>query len=631
MNVNGASTKIAEDSGKMLSESLKAGNAKGASIMDPGKATESTHESSFRKRYEEIARANERAEKATPSHTENRRENKPVSREVIEREHQDPRVERPRMHPVDSQRKMDENRRADDDAQGHQTIDTETDRQNITQPADENQNQPSAQNGDAESANDQNVPADEAASTDVTGETENTQTAQPVQSNDAIEEPQDGPSPETAAQAADILCSSLVAISESLNIKVSEGIYHLDLQNPGEASVKEISEILYSLKGITACMDNAVKSGEPVEVNGQTLQNSSLADMEKVLQQEIFKIECALNLLGIGKKVLQELGAKMGVMVADDIPVALDPSKISMPAAFFDQMFSAKEKPVQGQMHALLEKLAGILRTADNGQAQQAMVAFVSKLAVKADTTGLRSMAPVDPEVMRKLLGIDGTTASKTENLLAAQQNEKMDLPKTFGIAMGKSLLVQAASEDQQSANAVARVTELNIRTIVESQVAVKLPHMPAKLEESVLQQVVAKFSSMLKMGANEIRIMLHPRELGDVHLKVKIDGDVVVARIQVENQQVKQIVESNLQSLKNALVEHDLKPGTFSVDVGTNSGHGFAEGTAEGADQGNQGTGSSKETNSSGESADSPVEPSVAMGRDTGKRYGDNSIELYV
>ena len=42
-----------------------------------------------------------------------------------------------------------------------------------------------------------------------------------------------------------------------------------------------------------------------------------------------------------------------------------------------------------------------------------------------------------------------------------------------------------------------------------------------------------------------------------------------LAARIQVENQQVKQIVESNLQLLKDALAEQNLQAGSFEVNVG--------------------------------------------------------------
>jgi flagellar hook-length control protein FliK len=137
---------------------------------------------------------------------------------------------------------------------------------------------------------------------------------------------------------------------------------------------------------------------------------------------------------------------------------------------------------------------------------------------------------------------------------------------------------------------------------------------------------LTGRFSLALKNGAHEVRLQLKPETLGEIKMQIRIEGDVVAARINVESQQVRQIVESNMQSLKDALAEHNLQAGAFDVNVGKGFGDNGHSGAMQ-ADAGNKRASGNGSADSSDESAD---QAEIAAGDETGRRFGKNTIEYF-
>ena len=69
--------------------------------------------------------------------------------------------------------------------------------------------------------------------------------------------------------------------------------------------------------------------------------------------------------------------------------------------------------------------------------------------------------------------------------------------------------------------------------------------------------------------GTSEISIRLEPDHLGQMRVRLSVDENhFVSARIQVESQEARSLIESSLQRLRESLAEHGLKVEKFSVDV---------------------------------------------------------------
>lgn len=90
--------------------------------------------------------------------------------------------------------------------------------------------------------------------------------------------------------------------------------------------------------------------------------------------------------------------------------------------------------------------------------------------------------------------------------------------------------------------------------------------------EKVVINQIAEKVSIRFNKGMNEIKIDLEPPSLGSVHIKVVMKGDGVNTIMVIENNTVKNIVESNLDQLKNALLDQGVMVNEFSVLVGDNN-----------------------------------------------------------
>jgi len=93
-----------------------------------------------------------------------------------------------------------------------------------------------------------------------------------------------------------------------------------------------------------------------------------------------------------------------------------------------------------------------------------------------------------------------------------------------------------------------------------------------AFFEKTVVDQIVSKVSFKVTGGQEEIKIRLEPPSLGSLQLKVSVEGKIVNAAIVADNNITKEIIQSNLQQLKDSMTEQGLKLDDISVLVGDGS-----------------------------------------------------------
>jgi flagellar hook-length control protein FliK len=95
----------------------------------------------------------------------------------------------------------------------------------------------------------------------------------------------------------------------------------------------------------------------------------------------------------------------------------------------------------------------------------------------------------------------------------------------------------------------------------------------PAAGKEPLFSQIMEHARLMLSGNQSELEMSLKPDHLGKLQLKVSIENQVVTARFVAESQQVKQIIETNLNQLRDQLRENGLQVDYLSVSVGTGTG----------------------------------------------------------
>jgi flagellar hook-length control protein FliK len=435
-------------------------------------------------------------------------------------------------------------------------------------------------------------------------------------------------------QAMQIIRDAIAAITATLHLKVQDGIENLNVINPSREIVDQFAEMLSTLKGIAGVLDEAVKMNQPLEFKGIAFDVSQAAQVQQTIHEQVFKIEMALKMIGVSGDVAKAM-AEMNSAAMSGIPQASDPAKLSMPVIHVKQLlgelFVSKEQKVE----TLLAKLAETLKKS-NDPDTATLLQKIALAAKNADTDILKKaeVGTLDGQVLRKILKIDAAQATAAENKTAAQQNITMDMPKTAKVPVGKSLsdlLPQVKATDNNQT--VFADSQLKVSGSAEKLFAALRTTDPGtmrQLEESVISQVADKLNVAMKTGITEIRVMLRPESLGEIQMKIRVEGDVVIGKMYVENQQVKHIVEANLQTLKDNLSQHNLTIGSFSVDINHRDGTGdqlqdLAQQAGRNNEQDGTGNGHNDKENQTDENGND-----ITSGIETGRKFGTNSVEYF-
>nr|WP_280528518.1 flagellar hook-length control protein FliK [Tissierella praeacuta] len=100
----------------------------------------------------------------------------------------------------------------------------------------------------------------------------------------------------------------------------------------------------------------------------------------------------------------------------------------------------------------------------------------------------------------------------------------------------------------------------------------IKLDDLDTVRDKDVIQQIVEKAKFNLSDNKNEMRIKLKPEILGEMTMNIEVVKGTVIAKIMVDNQRAKEIIEGNLIQLKEGIKDTGLEIKTVEVFVGNNS-----------------------------------------------------------
>lgn len=89
---------------------------------------------------------------------------------------------------------------------------------------------------------------------------------------------------------------------------------------------------------------------------------------------------------------------------------------------------------------------------------------------------------------------------------------------------------------------------------------------------KEVIEQIVEKVKIDLTGEKNEIRIRLKPEILGEMLMNIEVTKNALIAKVMVDNQRTKEIIEANLVQLREEMKDSGLEIKTFEVFVGNGS-----------------------------------------------------------
>jgi flagellar hook-length control protein FliK len=149
-----------------------------------------------------------------------------------------------------------------------------------------------------------------------------------------------------------------------------------------------------------------------------------------------------------------------------------------------------------------------------------------------------------------------------------------------------------------------------------------KAPPPPVRmpfLHTVLAKEIAARTVTLAMNGREELRLRLDPPHLGRMQVEIEMKNGRLSARIGVEHEAARQQVEQQLSSLREALEAQGLKPHSLEVNVQERDA-GWTQGFAQEA--------GGKRRGESEENENEEVDIVSPGRKDTGRRFGFNSVE---
>jgi len=188
--------------------------------------------------------------------------------------------------------------------------------------------------------------------------------------------------------------------------------------------------------------------------------------------------------------------------------------------------------------------------------------------APKASAAGAaapRVTAPIPNAVLfQRLVAIVAQTAQADGGANKREQGSAFERPATGG---------QLSADQTVASNAPAFAIPLARDAASAAPAAATSTPYTTIDPQALIDQVVKGFAVRTSGTTSEVRMRLHPDQLGDVSLKLTVNGGTIDASIVAQNADVRQTLVANQHQLAQALSDAGLTLGNFSVDVSGGQG----------------------------------------------------------
>ncbi len=89
--------------------------------------------------------------------------------------------------------------------------------------------------------------------------------------------------------------------------------------------------------------------------------------------------------------------------------------------------------------------------------------------------------------------------------------------------------------------------------------------------EATVMDQVISHFSMKRRLESGSINLKLHPQELGELRMEIKVEQDNIKAHITTQNPQAQEMLDRHLPRLREALEQQGLNLEQVEITVASN------------------------------------------------------------
>lgn len=202
----------------------------------------------------------------------------------------------------------------------------------------------------------------------------------------------------------------------------------------------------------------------------------------------------------------------------------------------------------------------------------------VPAIQVEAKTISDEPTADITTDSNLDQLPVNGNVTNTKDSAKASdykeETSEDTNSSNTNTEADTKNVSTQVVvSKDQNQINQQSEQAFGHIKAdAINNQTEVQKPSfsMPQPIKSSeVINQVIEHAKVIVGQDKSEMIIHLKPDHLGKLELKVVTEQGIVAAKFIAESQQVKEVIETNMQLLKDSLQKQGISINAISVQVG--------------------------------------------------------------
>lgn len=364
------------------------------------------------------------------------------------------------------------------------------------------------------------------------------------------------------------------------------------------------NEVIQSLAGVLGVDASKLeKIFESLGINAQDLADSTksgeaLEKLSSVLGLDNDQKEALTQITQLISKQLEALKS------SESAEKSLTQNKESKPAEVQKQATATitETKVETSDIKQLINELKGVIQEF-SAKLKDDPKKFYDDLSQSVKAVMEKLSASVSTDTVSTVS--EGSTENQPQNGTKQDSNEEISKAQNANQAETKVKDAKADTVKETSVKETVGTADNNKDT-VNNQPAATINQPQADLKSNnvskadktlpvskneIVNQVIEKAKVLTNGEKSEMIIDLKPDSLGKLSLKVITERGIVTAQFVAESQQVKQVLESNMQLLKDSLEKQGLAVQNFSVSVGQqNSERNF--GRNEGYSQENKSTG---------------------------------------
>ncbi|QUH26280.1 flagellar hook-length control protein FliK [Serpentinicella alkaliphila] len=157
----------------------------------------------------------------------------------------------------------------------------------------------------------------------------------------------------------------------------------------------------------------------------------------------------------------------------------------------------------------------------------------------------------------------------------SSNQDHSYDTKEKKGNELNTKEFSSSLVNDEELKNEGPKEANISVTQSIRGELLSKVSAngLPSKVNSNnIMTQIASQINKVNLNGLNEIKIQLMPENLGKLSLKISTTDNLVSAKIIAESIQIKEIIESNLNQLRDSLSEKGISISNVEVFVGQDS-----------------------------------------------------------